>query len=108
MTETETKWSERVQQWRASGRTAKEFAAGRDFQGSTLRYWASHLRGKGDREAPEVKGPPRVKMARVVRVAAKNSFSSVVIQLGAAQVVVSAGFDRDLLREVVEALGGTR
>ena len=44
MTETETKWSERVREWKSSGRTAKEFAEGRDFKASTLVYWASCLR----------------------------------------------------------------
>jgi hypothetical protein len=44
MTETETKWSERVKEWKASGQTAKAFAHGRDFKPSTLTYWAHRVR----------------------------------------------------------------
>jgi hypothetical protein len=44
MTETETKWSERVREWKASGQTAKAFALGREFKPSTLTYWAFRLR----------------------------------------------------------------
>src|ERR1700733_1508689 len=40
MTETEAKWSERVREWKASGQTAREFAASRDFKPTTLVYWA--------------------------------------------------------------------
>ena len=36
MIETETKWSERVREWRASGRTAKEYAEGREFKAHPL------------------------------------------------------------------------
>jgi hypothetical protein len=44
MNETETKWSERVREWKASGKTAKDFVEGRDFKASTLVHWASCLR----------------------------------------------------------------
>ena len=47
MTDTETKWTERVRAWRASGRTAREFAEGQEFKPSTLTYWASQLRRSG-------------------------------------------------------------
>jgi hypothetical protein len=103
MTDTETKWAERVEQWRASGQTAGEFAAGRDFQASTLRYWASELRriaGGGERRTGGVR------MARVVAVRAESPRSPLVVTVGSAQVVVRAGFDRGLLRELVEALSG--
>jgi hypothetical protein len=33
---------------------------------------------------------------------------TVVVAVGTARIVVRAGFDRALLREVVEALGGSR
>ena len=41
MTETASKWSERVREWKSSGKTAKEFAVGREFKASTLVYWNS-------------------------------------------------------------------
>jgi hypothetical protein len=109
MTETETKWSERVREWKASGRTAKEFADGSDFKPSTLVYWASCLRtghGCGAR-ATKKKREPHVRMVRVVP-AAPRAEDAIVIAVGTARVAVRAGFDPVLLRQVVTALGGGR
>ena len=65
MTETEAKWSERVREWRAGGKSAEEFAEGRGFKGSTLRYWASSLRKlEGGTRAESRAG---VRLLRVVR-----------------------------------------
>jgi len=62
MTDTETKWSNRVQEWRASGKTPEEFAEGKGFEPSTLRFWASKLRqGK---TSPVTERAPCVRMAR--------------------------------------------
>jgi hypothetical protein len=43
--ETEAKWVERIREWRASGLSAKEFAATRGCEASTLSWAASQLRG---------------------------------------------------------------
>jgi hypothetical protein len=104
MTETETKWSERVREWKASGRTAKEYAEGREFKASTLVYWASCLR-TGVGGAPRAKKrEPRVRMVRVVPSAVRVE-ETIVVAIGAARVAVRAGFDPALLRQVVQALG---
>jgi hypothetical protein len=105
MTETEMKWSERVRDWKASGRTAKQFVEGRDFKASTLVYWASCLRRGGVGATP--RDEPRVRMARVVRTSARPD-DSIVVAVGAARVAVRAGFDEALLRQVVRALGDER
>ena len=104
MTETESKWLERVRDWRASGKTAAEYAAGRDFKASTLRYRASVL---GRRTPSEIAtpGPPAgVRMARVVR--RPTADATIEVAVGGARVVVRGGFDGALLRQVVQALGG--
>lgn len=103
MTETQTKWSVRVEQWRASGQRATEFAAGRGYQASTLRYWASELRRVAGKGADE-RRPAGVRMARVTAARSVGPTSSLVITVGVAQVIVRGGFDKGLLREVVEAL----
>jgi hypothetical protein len=104
MTDTESKWLARVAQWQASGLSLREFAAGREFKWTTLRYWRSKLRHKASPKGTEATGPA-VRMARVVRSPLNRlDDSSVVIRIGGAEVVVSAGFDRGLLRAVVEAL----
>ena len=103
MTETEAKWSERVREWRASGKTAEEFAEGRGFKGSTLRYWASTLRRAETGTGRARK--PRVRLVRVVtRPAAAGA--SLEVAVGAARVTVRPGFDALLLRQLVDALGG--
>src|SRR5579864_2401207 len=104
MTETETKWSERVREWKASGKTAKQFVEGRDFKASTLVYWASCLRRGSGPSARREGGEPRVRMARAVAVP-RRADDGIVIAIGAARVAVRAGFDRALLRQVIEALG---
>lgn len=104
MTGTQTKWSERVEQWRASGQKATEFAAGRGFQASTLRYWASELRRTPLEGSEGESRPAGMRMARVVPARSTGPASSLVVTVGAAQVIVRTGFDRGLLREVVEAL----
>ncbi|MGO9837357.1 MAG: IS66 family insertion sequence element accessory protein TnpA [Polyangiaceae bacterium] len=110
MTETETKWTERVRAWRASGRTAREFAAGQEFKPSTLTYWASQLRRSASAEGGVAgKRAPRLRMVQVVGTAAMAPREdTLVVAVGTARIVVRAGFDRALLRDVVEALGGTR
>jgi hypothetical protein len=107
MRETETKWSERVREWKASGKTAKQFVEGRDFKASTLVYWASCLRRGSGASARRGRREPRVRMARVVA-APPGADDAIVIAVGAARVAVRAGFDRALLRQVVEALGDDR
>lgn len=101
MTATESKWAERVRAWKSSGESADAYAQGRGFEGSTLRWWSSRL-GRGA-VTPKVSGP-RVRMVRVV--AAARPAGSLSVRIGVAHVEVRAGFDRALLRELVETLGG--
>jgi hypothetical protein len=107
MTATETKWSERVREWKASGKTAKEFVEGRDFKASTLVYRASCLRRKDGTAPRRGKREPRVRMAQVVALRS-HADEAIVVAVGSARVTVRAGFDRALLRQVVEALGDDR
>lgn len=132
MTQTETKWEERVRGWRESGRTAESFAEGQGFEASTLRYWASRLKSKkavgasstsGVAPAVSLREPESVHLVRVrptrarsshtrggrsMPVASPESNAAMVIVLGAARIEVRAGFDRALLGELVEVLGGAR
>ena len=89
-------WTERVAAWRASGQSASEFAAGKEYTEKLLRWWSSELSRREEKR-------PRVRMARVVRASQKEAL---VIAVGAARIEVRAGFDRALLRDVVAALRG--
>jgi len=104
MTETESKWTERVREWRSGGQSAPEYAQGRGFEASTLRWWASRL-DRGVLPASQPKSKPRVRMARVVR-PPRPTTEALTVRVGAARVEVRAGFDHGLLRELVAALGG--
>ena len=107
MTETESTWTTRVTEWRASGLTAPAFCKGRAFSSSGLRYWASCL-AKGDKT--ETKPAPEVRLARVVRVARPTEAAEtpIVIEVGDVRLGVRRGFDAECLRAVLEVLGGRR
>lgn len=83
-------WAKRVAGWRASGRTADEYAAGRGFAGSTLRWWSSHL-GR----TPAI--------VQVVRAAPARD-AALELAVGDVRVLVRSGFDRALLAEVLDVL----
>jgi hypothetical protein len=123
MTQTEAKWAARVREWRASGETAEQFTEGQGFKASTLRFWASRLRGK----AATVGTPPTapgeaggVQVVRVRRTRARTPGvgsatsggstpeATMVIVIGTARIEVRSGFDRALFSDVIEALGGAR
>jgi hypothetical protein len=117
MTTTEAKWTARVREWRESGKSAEAFAEGRQFEASTLRYWASRLKRSAPTTTPDVAPAapkPAVTMARVVRrrrgrpAAGARVSTELAIAIGDARIMVSHGFDAELLRAVVAALGGGR
>ena len=84
-------WAKRVSEWRASGKTAADFAAGRGFAGSTLRWWASHH------------GRRTHALVQVLR-AAPTRDAALELAVGDVRVLVHAGFDRALLAEVLDVL----
>ncbi len=103
---TEDLWMERVRAWRASGVDAHAFAAGKGFAGTTLLWRARELR---KRQKPP---PTGVKLRRLVResdprpeaVARAATSSEVVVRVGGAELVVSPGFDAQLVRDLVRCL----
>lgn len=112
--ETAAKWTERVRSWRASGASAVSFAAGQGFAASTLRWWDSKLTQAAK---------PRVAMARVVRGTggpaeagagaatsgvAPPSAPTLTLEVDGVRIVVRRGFDAELLRQLVHAVGGAR
>jgi hypothetical protein len=90
-------WSDRVRAWRASGETASQFAEGKGFAGSTLRFWATRL-----------KAAPAAPLPRIVQLVPRRAEAGpeLLIEVGAARVRVQRGFDRELLVEIVTALSG--
>ena len=110
------RWAELVDAWEASGRTASAFAAEKGIAETSLRWWKTELarraRRQGARRSP---GPGRgvaraVSVARVVRqgeavpAIEERATGSIELVLGGVRLVVSRGFDAQLLRELVRAL----
>lgn len=110
MTQTEAKWADRVQQWKASGRTLEEFSEGQPFKASTLRWWTTELRRRNERGGRD--STDGIRMARVVRrrarVATGPTTSRVVLEVSGVCIAVERGFDAELLSQVVQAIGGGR
>ncbi len=97
--ETESTWKSRVAAWRASGMSAAEFCARKEFSVSALRHWAGKLT-KIEAERPEV---------RIAKVVASGSIPDVdtplVLEVGGIRIAVRRGFDREVLRDVLAVLG---
>jgi len=98
-------WKRRVAEWRASGLSASEFAAGRGFARSTLTWWAWRLGSVAS--VPE--GRPAAAGAGLVRVLVRDEEAvapetPVVVEVGGVRVRVARGFDRGVLRDVVSLL----
>ena len=94
-------WAERVEAFQQSGRTAAAFVIGRGYTVSALKYWERKLKAS----------PPRpLSLARVVRpgtVVEPTADGTVELLVGSARLVVRRGFDPVLVRELVDALGGS-
>lgn len=94
----ETAWSERVAAWRASGVSASQFAHDQGLALSTLRYWAARLS-----KAPK---PQFLRLVTKPPAAPTPSSSELIVEVGAARIRVTPGFDPALLSGVVQALNG--
>jgi hypothetical protein len=119
MTETESKWAARVEEWRGSGKTAPAFCEGKEFTAGGLRYWASRLGGgavgrrrvaRGRRASKATAASKEVRLARVVRrpQRADSTETPILIEVGDGRVGVRRGFDASSLRVVLDILRGDR
>jgi hypothetical protein len=99
-------WKKRVAEWRASGKTAEAFSAGRGWSPQTLRWWSSRLGRKAQ--------PPIVRVAQLVRTAASGSdvrgAGAVVVEDFDARlrITIEAGADRELVTTVLAVVAGRR
>ena len=106
---TEQLWMEWVWVWCGSGFDVYVFAAGKGFAGSTLVWRARELRKRRPSAAP---APTGVTLRRLVREsdeapAARSATAAtcaVVVRVGGAELVVTPGFDAQLVRELVRCL----
>jgi hypothetical protein len=102
MSDTKEIWKKRVASWRASGKTAEKYSAGRGWSAGTLLWWSSRL----GREA----SPPAVRIAQLVRSPAPGSsgrpVGTIVVELldVRVRITVDAGAARDTVMAVLESL----
>lgn len=103
--EVEATWLDRVRRWKASGRTAREFAEMEGVTTSRLHGWASRLRNAGHDISGGVDAA-----ASGAEGGAKPVQSDAVVEVVVAGVVIRVGtdFDEALLRRVVATLGVPR
>ena len=103
MTENESVWARRVEEFHRSGLTGPGFVQGRGYTVAALKYWEKKLKA-----AP----PPRpLSLARVVRpgmVVEPTADAAIEVVIGSARIVVRRGFDPELVRALVAALGGAQ
>lgn len=101
-------WARHIEAWRESGASRDEYAAKHGLRPATLQWWVSKLA----RDAGKRTKRSRVRFARVVEGAAPKRLepraaatTTLDVVVGRGRTVrVAHGFDRDLLRAVIEAL----
>src|SRR4051812_21331587 len=104
MSDTATKWRQRVTGWRASGETAATYSARHGFTTSSLRYWASRFRRE------DTIAGPVVRLAQVVRAPSplrdEEPRGTIVVELldARARIKVASDTDRAVLAMVLEVL----
>lgn len=102
MTATEAKWSERIREWKQSGKPLHEFAVGQPYKASSLGWWAWQLRKRTSKAEATGKA---IRMAQVVRRAPQMKESShMVVEVAGARIAIERGFDAELLGQVVRTL----
>jgi hypothetical protein len=106
MTQTESKWAERIQEWKSSGQSADDFARGREFKASTLRWWAGRFGRGAVGQAASSKATAAKGSVRIARVVSSKKADTLTVRVGGALVEVRTGFDHGLLRELVAVLTG--
>ena len=106
---TEAEWVARVESWRASGASARDFCKGKDYPARGLQWWASRLRKRAALVSERPK--PVVALAQIVRrspAQCEATARSIVVEFDGARVEVGEGADRALLLVVFEVLRNGR
>lgn len=102
-------WAKRVERWKDSGLTAKEFASELGINAGTLQQWKYQFEGerRGTRKAGTRGGDKRAGAGvRFVELATPvtSPGASLEVHVGSYRVVVPAGFDAAALKQVLAVL----
>ena len=93
------KWRQVVREQEQSGLSIGEFCRKQGYALHQFRYWKDRLRKLG----PELEFVPAI--AKGAGQPSKDS-TGLTLEVGKARIVIRSGFDRELLRQAVRALGG--
>jgi transposase-like protein len=93
-------WKSRIDQYRASGLSAKEWCAKNDTNFNTLKYWISRL----NKESTVKRNSAATTFVAVPAEPLLKSKSSILIRLGKISIEVSDGCAPDLLSNLLGIL----
>ncbi len=99
---TRAEWLERVRAWKASGKSRGEFAAKQAYSERSLGWWAWKLGSEG--EALDRKS----QSFELVELVTQPARSLLTMRVGAVEVLVDRGFDREVLGGVLDVLEARR
>ncbi len=94
-------WAARVVSFEQSGLSARDWCLQHGCKVSELRYWRNRVKALALAGGEPGTWQPLAIIANVPTVAPKK----LKVEVGGASIEVSPGFDADLLRAVVQALG---
>lgn len=100
-------WRDRVDRWKQSGKTAREFARLEGIRPETLAWWKWRLQRQEAAVQIDVTAP-RLVPVHVSGAEPEPAAASIELVLAGGRVVVRVGpeFDERTLRRVVDVLGG--
>jgi transposase len=97
-------WSKRVEDWRSSGLTAKEFGAKHGLPAKRLWNWSYRLRAAEKVNLVPVTIMSASDSVPSSTVEAEPTKPALTLELGGVRIVVPTGFDRTTLQAVLDAL----
>ena len=98
--ELRAEWKKRVAAFKASGQTAKEWSKEKNVKLNRLHYWCRKY--KEDAPSKETKWAP----VELGYLDATQTNSNITVKVGKASIEVKPGYDRNLLRDLVNTLSG--
>ena len=103
-------WAKRVERWRDSGLTAKEFAAEAGVNASTLAYWSWRLRASRSKRPTSRSSPSRSRFVELTPSLVPSTAPAMLeLVLGESiRIRIPSGFDEETLARVVRAVGSSR
>ena len=101
-----------MREWQDSGKTAEEFATGKPYKASTLKWWRTELQRRGVIEGQTRQRGKSIPMARVVRrvgtrvpVTSAVMVDGMIVEILGARINIAPGSDMELFAKVVGILG---